>query len=180
LCAAEKADVIKSSASLALEIVDGVSKITSASTSDGTKDLPAVLPAELAKVQTHAFISYDIQLQTERLLATKSRQFINDIETEHREFLPTVSSEKPLREALENQPKSVGFSEAWAVCQGRLFKLRKFCGVFATVFPGTATVKSDFSIVSWEKSDYRSALTDLSLEGILHCKQFEEALDHCQ
>jgi hypothetical protein len=50
LSAAEKADVIKSCASLALDIVDGLSKITAASTSDGTKDLPAVLLAELAKV----------------------------------------------------------------------------------------------------------------------------------
>jgi hypothetical protein len=62
----------------------------------------------------------------------------------------------PLREALENQQKSVGFSEAWAVCQGRFFKLREFCGVLATVFPGTVTVESDFSNVNWEKSDYRS------------------------
>jgi hypothetical protein len=156
LSAAEKADVIKSCASLALDIVDRVSKITSASTSDGTKYLPAVLPAELAKVRTHAFISDVLQLQTERLLATKSRQYINDIETEHREFFRTVSSEMPLREALENQPKSVGFSEAWAVCQGRFFKLREFCGVLATVFPGTVTFESDFSNVNWEKSDYRS------------------------
>jgi hypothetical protein len=163
LSVAEKAGVVKSSASLALDIVDGVSKITSASTSDGKKDLPAVLLAELAKVRTHAFISDVLQIQTERLLVTKTRQYINDIETEHREFLRTDSSEKPLREALENQPKSIGFSEASAVCQGRFSKLREFSGVLATVFPGTATVQSDFSIVNWVKNDYRSAMTDLSL-----------------
>jgi hypothetical protein len=48
------------------------------------------------------------------------------------------------------------------------------------VFRGAATIESDFSFVNWEKSDYRSALTDLSLEGILHWNQFVEALDLCQ
>jgi hypothetical protein len=62
---ADKADVVKSSASLALNIVDGVSKIFAASKSDGSKDLPAVLPAELAKARTHAFIYDVLQLQTE-------------------------------------------------------------------------------------------------------------------
>jgi hypothetical protein len=118
---AEKADVVKPSASLALNIVDGVSKISAASKSDGSKDLPAALPAELAQVRTHAFIYDVLQLQTEQLLVTKSRQYINDIKTEHREILRTVtvSSEKPLQKVLENQPKSTGFSEAWAVFQGR-------------------------------------------------------------
>jgi hypothetical protein len=55
---------------------------------------------------------------------------------------------------------------------GRFEKLKEFCGGLGTVFPGTATVESDFSIVNFEKNDYRAALTDLSLEGILHSKQF--------
>jgi hypothetical protein len=114
-CVAEKANFVKSSASLAIDIVDGVSNITSVSTSEGKEDLPAVLLAELANVRTNVFISDVLQLQTERLLVKKSRQYINAIVTEHREFLRTVSSEKFLREALENQPKSNGFSEAWAV-----------------------------------------------------------------
>ena len=42
----------------------------------------------------------------------------------------------------------------------------------ATVFPGTAPVEADFSVVNFEKNQYRSALTNLSLEGILHAKQY--------
>jgi hypothetical protein len=95
---------------------------------------------------------------------TKSRQYTKDIETEHREFLRAISSEKPLREALEKHPKSFAFSDAWAVSQRRFSMITELYGVLATVFPGTATVESDFSIVNWEKSDYRSALTDLSLK----------------
>jgi hypothetical protein len=45
-------------------------------------------------------------------------------------------------------------------------------GGLATVFLGTATVESDFSVLKYAKNDYRTALTDFSLEGILHAKQF--------
>ena len=51
--------------------------------------------------------------------------------------------------------------------------LRDFCGGMASIFPNTATVESDFSILGWEKDEYRKSLTDLSLEGIIYCKQFE-------
>ena len=46
-------------------------------------------------------------------------------------------------------------------------------GGIATVFLNTASVESDFSILSWEKDKYRLSITDLSLEGIMHCKQYE-------
>lgn len=52
--------------------------------------------------------------------------------------------------------------------------LQQFCGDLATVFPNTATVESDCSVIGWEKSEDRVALSDLSLEGILHCKQINE------
>ena len=43
----------------------------------------------------------------------------------------------------------------------------------AGVFPGTSQVKSDFFIVTGEKTVFKKALTDLSLEGVLHSKQFD-------
>lgn len=42
------------------------------------------------------------------------------------------------------------------------------------MFPNTASVESDFSILGWEKDQYRLSITDLSLEGILHCKQYKK------
>ena len=41
------------------------------------------------------------------------------------------------------------------------------------VFPGTAQVESDLSTVKAEKTVFKNNLTDLSLEGILHSKQFD-------
>ena len=40
------------------------------------------------------------------------------------------------------------------------------------MFPDTASVESNFSVLGWEKDEYRSCLTDFSLEGIMHCKQW--------
>lgn len=40
------------------------------------------------------------------------------------------------------------------------------------MFPGTATVECDFSKINLEKNDYRSNLTDVSLEGVLQSMQF--------
>ena len=48
-----------------------------------------------------------------------------------------------------------------------------FCGGIATMFANTASVESDFSTLGWEMDDHRLSMTDLSLEGILHCKQFD-------
>ena len=41
------------------------------------------------------------------------------------------------------------------------------------MFANTVSVESDFSILKWEKDEYMLFLTDLSLEGVLHCKQFD-------
>ena len=56
---------------------------------------------------------------------------------------------------------------------GRFDILRDFSGGIATVFANTASVESDFSILGWEKDAFRLSITDLSLEGILQCKQYE-------
>jgi hypothetical protein len=173
----EKQSCLKSTAILALELIDGISNICSATTSRGSRRLPPVVPRELANMRTHAFISGVLEEQVARLLVTKDRQYVHEIESEHRAFLKAVQMEKDLRDGLREQSNKLDFSDAWAVCQKRFPKLQEFWGGLSTVFPGTATVESDFSIVNWEKSDYRSALSDLTSEVILHCKQFEAAAE---
>ena len=61
-----------------------------------------------------------------------------------------------------------------AVVEGWFEILRDFCGGIAMVFANTASVESDFSLLGWEKDKYRLSITDLSLEGILHCKQYKK------
>ena len=72
---------------------------------------------------------------------------------------------------------TTSFQSGWAILEGphalNFTILPDFCGGIASVFPNTATVESDFSILGWEADEYRRSLTDLSLEGIMQCKQFE-------
>ena len=46
--------------------------------------------------------------------------------------------------------------------------------IMDNLLPGTSTVESDFSIIGWEKDECWTQLSNLSLEGILHAKQFDE------
>ena len=71
------------------------------------------------------------------------------------------------------------FKDGWSDTGGRFSVLRDFCGGLATIFPVTATVESDFSIVKYDNDDLRNSLTDSSLEVILHAKQFRilQAID---
>ena len=43
-----------------------------------------------------------------------------------------------------------------------------------TVFPGTASVESNFSILKWEKDDGKTALTNFLFQSILHGKQHRQ------
>jgi hypothetical protein len=66
------------------------------------------------------------------------------------------------------------FEEGWQQLEGRYQVIQRFCGALATTFPNTASVESDFSVIGWERDEYRQSLTDFSLEGILHSKQFTQ------
>ncbi len=68
---------------------------------------------------------------------------------------------------------NTSFQAGWQLVKDQYKSLRDFCGGIATVFANTATVESDFSILGSEKDEYRMSLTDLSLEGIMQCKQFK-------
>jgi hypothetical protein len=65
------------------------------------------------------------------------------------------------------------FEEAWNSTARRFSALQSFCGDLACACANTATVKSDFSVIGSEKSEYRKTSTDFSLKGILHGKQFD-------
>jgi len=77
-------------------------------------------------------------------------------------------------QANRSSEKTLTFNEAWDGFPAIFLPLRNFFAGFATVFPNTATVKSDFSILSYEKGDYCQSLADISIGSIMHSKQCEE------
>ena len=75
---------------------------------------------------------------------------------------------------LENTNPSLSFKESWACTNNRFPHLQEFCGGSVYAFPNTATVEANFSMLGWEKDDRSTNLTDFSLEGIYHSKQYKE------
>ena len=82
-------------------------------------------------------------------------------------------AEEPLWNAILKSRNATSFEDGWkCIGSGRFGDSKVFCGSLATVYPGTATVESDFSVVNFEKNQYRNRIIELSLEGILHAKQY--------
>ena len=164
-----------------LSLVIGIEGIEGQNDASSGYKVPPVLPHELVKLRSYEF-NVIVAEQTRQLLCLKTETELEIIQEEHRELISAYRSEEPLRDAIKSSTSTASFIDGWkCIGSGRFEKLKEFCGGLGTVFPGTATVESDFSIVNYEKNDYRTALTDLSLEGILHSKQYKiiEGFKHC-
>jgi hypothetical protein len=92
---------------------------------------------------------------------------------EFRDF-KSPSREEFYSQTLEKQSNPVAFSDGWEPFGQHFPKLRQFCAGIATVVPGTSTVESDFRVLNWECDEFRSSLTDFSLESVMQCKQFRQ------
>ena len=68
--------------------------------------------------------------------------------------------------------EDAAYRDAWNGLHNTYPLLERFVGGLATIFPGTSTVDSDFLVVKYEKTRNRMCLSDASLEGILHAKQY--------
>jgi hypothetical protein len=90
-------------------------------------------------------------------------------------------TDKLFKQAIDSSPDiSAGgcssFADAWKVVVNTINdgfqNLNAFCGGIATLFPGTCTVESNFSILRWEKHSLRISLSDFYLEAVLQARQF--------
>ena len=144
------------------------------SNQSSTNALPPVLPHNLAAIRTYQLCEMLRSHRPRLQKAGWTTEQIDQIEEDHRELRRASTSEANFKEMFGRcSDVKTGFMEGWELCQGRFDKLQLFAGGLASTFPNTATVESDFSIIGVAKNVYRQSLTDFSLEGILHDKQFE-------
>ena len=140
------------------------------------EDLPPVLPHELVKLRTAEFGRTIVDRHLVQLRESWDEATIAQIEEQHRLLHVAYDRDATIKSALESESSVHSFEADWALVEGfglEVQVLRDFCGGIATVLANTATVESDFSILGWEKDEYRKCLSDLALEGIMHSKQFE-------
>lgn len=67
----------------------------------------------------------------------------------------------------------IWFHDEWVTVHFPFMKLCEFvCGLAYTCL-GTTQFECDFSVIGWEKNEYRSAVKDFALEEIKHAKQLK-------
>jgi hypothetical protein len=132
------------------------------------------MPHELVKISTGDFGNTIVDTHLQQLRHSWSEESIAEIENEYRQLTIAYREEPALKSVLDAYANvSIkSFDTAWEIVNGRFEILRDFCGGIAMVFANTASVESDFSILGWEKDKFRLSMTDLSLEGVMHCKQY--------
>jgi hypothetical protein len=98
-----------------------------------------------------------------------------DIRTMEREFRAVKAahaSDTALKLAINGiDGDKADFDVAWKGLGGNYAHLFEFFGGLATVFPGTSSVESDFSLLKMTSGKHSTNLTDFSLESKLHASQ---------
>ena len=74
-----------------------------------------------------------------------------------------------IKTALDACTSKTSFEGGWGILGTQFQKLKRLCGGFASVFPGTSTVESDFSVIRWEEMN-------IELDSLIfHWKVFSNA-----
>ena len=95
------------------------------------------------------------------------------ITDEFKQLRNAYQSEEQTKSIINGFNYKTSFIHGWRPFIDQFPALCAFTGGLVSVFPGTSTVEADFSIIGWGKNDYRTSLTNFSLEGILHSKQYD-------
>ncbi|KAH6578257.1 hypothetical protein BASA61_003987 [Batrachochytrium salamandrivorans] len=162
-----------------VQVADGIYSIVAErdSSNQPADELPQVLPHQLVKIDLRVFNRIHLG-QMFRLEKRLSSAQIHQIGKDFVDLLRAYREEPVFKASIGDCDDSdTDFAKGWKVAGDRFPALCQFCGDLASAFPNTATVESDFSIIGWEKDIYRKCLTDFSLEGILHAKQFTALKD---
>jgi hypothetical protein len=160
------------SASTILELVDGITAVVAERTEDNEACIdaaPDAPPHQLVRILPRDFCVY-LQRHRERLDYTFSNEEIETIGRQHNALYDSYHCQPDVKSSIDSFGDSAAYRDTWIGPQNTYPLLERFVGGLATIFPGTSTVASDFS-VKYEKDKNRMSLTDASLEGILHAKQ---------
>jgi hypothetical protein len=102
----------------------------------------------------------------------------HDIAGEYLNLKRSLRNNAALRTVLTAQAakhaSANGFDKCWDPLRDDFPTLLPFVCGLASVFPGSSTVESDFSIGMFNESDNRSSPADLTIEGKFHARQWTE------
>jgi hypothetical protein len=167
---------VRSIAQFVCRIVTGMKKVQAERDGNNVAsedEAPPVMPADIVKLRPAIFVNDVLQPYRAHLARFWSDEAIYEIEQQHRSLRDAYSKEDAFKKIIDTHTFKTSFNDGWDSIGVRFERLRQFSGGLATIFANTTSVESDFSILKWEKDEFRSALMDLSLEGIFQSKQYE-------
>ena len=97
---------------------------------------------------------------------------MNKITDGHKNLQLLVGSDENISSSSKEEQNKT-FPEAWKPVALHFPTLLKFCCGIATVIPTTSWVEEDFSLMHYRKDNHCARMTEFSLEGCLHAKQFK-------
>lgn len=175
LDANEKLHVRNEVGAFAVGMVDGMRDIVAERTSRNEaaeEEAPPCMPHDLVVVASGMFVTNILGPRRAHLTAANCTDAdLWTIEEEHRELVKAYRNPQ-FAAIVDKFDHTTDFNHAWDQVGARFTNLRSFCAGLAVVFPNQACVEADFSILKWEKDEFRQNLLDLSLEGIFQTKQF--------
>ena len=158
-----------------LGLVDGVSAVVTEKNEDNEAYIdaaPIVLPHQLVHILTRDFSVY-LQRRRERLDYTFCIEEIENIGRQHKALCDLYCRQPDVKRSIDRFDEVAAYRDAWNRLHNTYPLLEMFVGGLATIFPGTSTVESYFLVVNYKKTRNRMCLSDASLEGILHTKQYQ-------
>jgi len=137
-------------------------------------EAPACMPADLARMRPKLFRDDILTPRLAHVQLFFKPDEIASIDQDHRDLVKAYKDEPGVKAVLDSHSHNTKFNDGWnSIGVARFSQLRRFCSGLAAVFANTTSVESDFSILKWEKDEFRMNLLDLLLEGIFQAKQFE-------
>ncbi len=81
-------------------------------------------------------------------MAAFGEEGLDELEDEFQELVSMYRKNQTMKEALDACSSTTSFEAGgWGILGTQFPKLKRLCGGFASVFPGTSTVESDFSVI---------------------------------
>ena len=161
-------------ASALVGLVDSISEVVAERTKDNQAYLnaaPAVLPHQLVKILPCNF-SNILQYHWQHLEYIYSAIQIEAIECKHKALCDLYNRDPNVKGSIDSLDNGDSFDAAWTGLRSTYLFLKRFVSGLASIFSSTSTIESNFLVTKFEKNNNRTTLSDVSLEGIIHAKQY--------
>jgi hypothetical protein len=130
-----------------------------------------MMPFQFVEMAPCDFINSVLDPYRSQLAKFWPDEKIDLIERHQQEFFNANKREPGSKLFIDKHDHTMFFNTRWDDLKECFEHLRMFYDGLANAFTNIISVESDFSILKWEKDDFRQSMMNLMLEGIFQAKQ---------